>query len=96
MGQKNNQKRSLIPTSASQNSAPTTFIDKNVAVMQGWKKDSNNANIFLSIRFVQNDFECFSEWQKAEMGLFGILMNVSIIAHGLKFTLNLVKPINLV
>ncbi|MEB0262552.1 MULTISPECIES: hypothetical protein [unclassified Mucilaginibacter] len=70
MAQNNNQRRSLILTSASHNSATTNFIDKNAAVMQGWKKEGNIANIFLSIRFVQKDFECFSEWQKDEMGLF--------------------------
>jgi hypothetical protein len=38
--------------------------------MHGWLADGDNANILISIRFVQNDSECFSDWSKVEMKTF--------------------------
>jgi hypothetical protein len=38
--------------------------------MDGWNTEGNNAKVFVSIRFVQSDFQCFSDWEKQEMRAF--------------------------
>jgi hypothetical protein len=48
----------------------TNYINKNAAVMNGWLEDGDKANIFVSIRFVQHEWECFSDWSKTEMKSF--------------------------
>ena len=46
------------------------YINKNAALLYGWQKEGDSANIFLSLRFVQFQFQCFSEWDKNEMRSF--------------------------
>ncbi|WPU91273.1 hypothetical protein SNE25_18310 [Mucilaginibacter sabulilitoris] len=70
MSQNNNLKRSLIPQSASKVNTNPKFIDKNAALMKGWQSDGDKANVLISIKFIQHDFQCFSGWQKDEMNLF--------------------------
>lgn len=50
--------------------APTAYINKSVAKMDDWKNEGNNANPFVSVRYIQSDFECFSQWNKIEMKTF--------------------------
>lgn len=46
------------------------YINKNAALLNGWLKEGDSANVFLSLRFVQHQFQCFSEWDKNEMKSF--------------------------
>ncbi|WP_017732542.1 MAG6450 family protein [Nafulsella turpanensis] len=62
--------RSLIPKSSATLKQETTFLNKNFAEMDGWKDDGDKANVFLSTRYIQHKYECFSDWSKSEMKLF--------------------------
>jgi len=71
MAQKNNQ-RSLIPQFDPNKEIKQTYINKDALLMDGWRADKDDANVFVSIRFVQHDYECFSSWDKMEMkGFWG-------------------------
>ncbi len=38
--------------------------------MEGWNKDGDSANVFVSIRFLQHTHQCFSDWTNQEMKVF--------------------------
>ncbi len=40
------------------------------AFIYDWRQEGNNAHILLSIRFLQHDHECFSDWGKTDMKAF--------------------------
>jgi hypothetical protein len=63
-------KTSLIPKNAANTIQEFRYINKNPALMEGWAVEGDNAQVFVSIRFVQFDFQCFSDWQKVEMKAF--------------------------
>ena len=62
--------RSIIPPTAASVGQEFKYITKNPAIMNGWALDGNSANVFVSIRFLQYDHECFSDWAKNEMKMF--------------------------
>jgi hypothetical protein len=71
MNKKNKNKRStLIPINAAENKTKNVYLNKNLTVLDSWKENGNQANIFLSLRFIQFDHQCFSEWGKEEMKKF--------------------------
>jgi len=71
MAPKQNKKGpGLIPRPVAKSESTPKYLNKNVAVMQGWMRDGNEANIFLSLRFIQEKFQCFSDWSKTEMAIF--------------------------
>ena len=61
---------SLIPQSAAQTKSKTIYLDKDVSLLTGWKEKGNHAMVFLSLRFIQHEYQCFSEWSKIEMKSF--------------------------
>ena len=69
MGNKHLQ-RSLIPKNAASTQQNFKYINTNPSMMEGWSVDGDNASVFISIRFVQSDFQCFSDWNKVEMKSF--------------------------
>lgn len=38
--------------------------------MEGWSVDGDEAQVLVSIRFLQYSHQCFSDWQKQEMKAF--------------------------
>lgn len=46
------------------------YINKDAAIMYGWLAEGDKANLFISLRFVQHEYQCFFEWSKAEMRAF--------------------------
>ena len=68
----NSKGKSLIPQYNPNkiNVSTKPYINKNTALMYGWLQEGNTANIFVSIRFVQHDYQCFSSWSKSEMTSF--------------------------
>lgn len=73
---KSKKRESLIPKSAA-DSKKTNYISKEVAILNNQikvmtdnKLDNNNAHVLLSIKYLQHDFQCFSEWSKADMKEF--------------------------
>ena len=61
--------RSIIPKVAKENKIPK-YIRKDEAIMSGWKIDGEHANVFVSLRFIQEKHECFSDWDKNDMTSF--------------------------
>lgn len=46
------------------------YINTNASVLDAWKRIGDAANIFVSLRYVQHSWQCFSEWSKTEMAEF--------------------------
>lgn len=69
--------RSLIPQYNPNNLQIKTssYINKDALIMYGWLQDGDSANIFASLRFIQHEKQCFSEWNKQEMKLFWTFLN---------------------
>lgn len=66
----NHLKRSLISPSVATTPKQFKYINNNPSVMNGWNADGDSANVFISTRFTQADFQCFSDWSKQEMKSF--------------------------
>ncbi len=67
---KNHLRQSLIPKTASQQSATFKYINTNPTIMHGWTQSDDSANVMVSIRFCQWDTQCFSDWNKHDMKSF--------------------------
>lgn len=68
---KKHHQNSIIPKQAAE--TPNTsyqYVTKNAGLLNGWKLDGNNAFVMASIRFLQHEYECFSDWGKQEMKVF--------------------------
>lgn len=60
----------IIPKAASIDKG-VSFIDKNVSLLSSdFAVEGNSAKVFLSLRFIQNNYQCFSEWDKMDMNCF--------------------------
>ena len=47
------------------------YIAKNTDVnVDAFNKDGNNTYVFISIKNIQPNYQCFSEWSKAELSKF--------------------------
>jgi len=62
--------RSLIPKSASNNNSKTNYLNKNISKIESWQGEGNSATVFVSLRYLQDDFQCFSSWDRSEMKCF--------------------------
>jgi len=60
---------SLIPKTAADKSQ-NKYINKNAAFIHSYLEPGDEATVFISLRLLQNDFQCFSEWTKNEMDIF--------------------------
>lgn len=54
---------------SNQKTPTAKYLNSNL-LSDTWFADGNNANVLASIRFVQHDFQCFSDWTNAEMKVF--------------------------
>jgi hypothetical protein len=61
---------SLIPKSAADGKTSNKYLNKNVSKLDGWKLSGNDALVFVSLRFIQHEYQCFSDWEKVEMKSF--------------------------
>lgn len=70
--ERKDKKRSIIPNSAADSKdKKQTFISKEAASLKNQiESDSDDANVLMSIKYLQHDFQCFSEWESAEMKSF--------------------------
>lgn len=69
MGKKHHN-RSIIPHRIVGSEQTHRYISANQAIMHDWWQEGNQAHILVSIRFLQHDYECFSDWGKTEMKVF--------------------------
>lgn len=58
--------KSALPKSNKKNK----FIDNRALALENFDKEGNASKVLISIKHLQPDFECFSEWTKQEMQLF--------------------------
>jgi hypothetical protein len=63
-------RRSIIPKSAANLPKEPSYINKDVTLLDSWKVEGDSAKVFVSIRFIQYSYQCFSEWSKPEMQSF--------------------------
>jgi hypothetical protein len=72
-GKKHLQRSIIAQHNAEKGKSPNKYINKDVAI-DSWKVpegiSQDKANVFVSIRYVQHEFQCFSEWDKTEMKAF--------------------------
>lgn len=61
---------SLIPTGAANKINQSNYLNKNISKLNDTLGEKDQAIIIVSLRYVQSDYECFSEWTKDEMKLF--------------------------
>lgn len=61
--------KSIIPQHDPLKQIPGNFSNKDL-ILQSHKQGGNNATVLISLRFVHEEFECFSEWSKQDMKLF--------------------------
>lgn len=67
----NHLKTSFIKQNIVEVKKDNNYIDKNVALLSSkFLVEGDDATIFLSLRFLQKDHECFSNWDKTEMNIF--------------------------
>lgn len=65
---KNHLNPSLIPKSAvNTKKKKLHYIDKNVAQLEGTTENGDTHKVFMSTKFLQHKYQCFSEWTKEEM-----------------------------
>lgn len=77
MGKKHLQ-ASIIPKSVSEDKQ-TKFINKDAAFQEILENEGNTSKVFLSLKYTQNGFQCFSDWTKQEMNEF---WNFNSLLHG--------------
>lgn len=70
MSSSNHKRRSLIPKSVATLPKKKTYLNTDSAFLEGWQREGNNANVLISIKLVQDDYQCFSDWDKQEMKAF--------------------------
>lgn len=66
----NHLQRSLIPKTSASLNLETTYLNKNVAELEGWKDEGDKAKVFVSTRYIQYKYQCFSVWSSTEMKSF--------------------------
>src|SRR5688572_8156097 len=64
------KQRSFVPQYSAKKPTEKRYLNRDPSIMRGWSAEGNSATVFLSIRFVQNDFQCFCEWDKNDMQAF--------------------------
>ncbi|MBW8684553.1 MAG6450 family protein [Chitinophaga rhizophila] len=63
--------RSIIPTKSTANiKQDQKYISTNSYELNGWKLKGNDAHVIASIRLIQHDYQCFSDWSKQDMRSF--------------------------
>lgn len=67
---KKHNERSSVPQSTVSVVTKDTYINKVAALTKFGTENADNSLVFVSIRFVKHEFECFSTWRGEEMKLF--------------------------
>lgn len=78
----NHLKKSFIPTSNASQEKETKYINKEATFLHDFEKEGNDVPVFLSLKHIQFDFQCFSEWEKQEMKEF---WNFNKLLHNSKW-----------
>jgi len=63
------RKKKKIASQVSEKKSPQR-ISKAAQLLKDVTQQGNDAYIFLSLRFVQHRYQCFSDWSKTEMNSF--------------------------
>lgn len=67
----NHQKRKQYSSNENSNIQPSNVpVDVSQATLDKWRLNGNDAHVMASIRFIQPDFQCFSDWSKQDMRAF--------------------------
>ncbi|MES2388131.1 MAG: hypothetical protein V4543_09020 [Bacteroidota bacterium] len=61
---------SFIPQQAANLPLDQSYINKQADFLEGWLREGNDALAIVSIKLLQDDFQCFSDWSKSEMKAF--------------------------
>jgi hypothetical protein len=69
MGAHKHLNRSIIPKNQPQE-RQHKYLNADTAFMQGWDGNGDESNVLISIRFLQHRYQCFSDWDKIDMGIF--------------------------
>jgi hypothetical protein len=65
-GKKHLQRQTVPDSAASGKEDKVNYLNKDVAKLQGWRRQKD-PSVFVSLRFVQHDHQCFSAWSREEM-----------------------------
>ncbi|MGL5014811.1 MAG: MAG6450 family protein [Bacteroidales bacterium] len=69
---KKEKRSTIIPKIAAETKeSKTSFISKEAATLKNQvESDSDDAHVLMSIKYLQHDFQCFSDWESKEMKAF--------------------------
>ncbi|GAB2841390.1 hypothetical protein [Ferruginibacter profundus] len=67
--QPKHKQKSSVPQAGATLEATTQYINK-IAALTVFEEDSDNAPVFVSIRYLYHEFQCFSIWHPDEMKAF--------------------------
>lgn len=73
MGKKHLNKSSIAASNTAKNERK--YINNDPTRLHDWSQEGNNAMVFVSLRHLQHDHECFSDWSKVEMKTFWNFMD---------------------
>lgn len=63
------KEKSIIPQYDVTKPLNRIYLNKSV-VLKSYKYGGNKSTVLISLRYVQDDFECFSQWSRQEMKIF--------------------------
>lgn len=68
----------LIPINASEKKITTKYINKDASSLDNILNAGNDSLVFVSFKYIQDNYQCFSSWTRGEMKDF---WNFSQIIH---------------
>jgi len=75
MGKKHHNKSIIPKKKASAAPQPDEYSQMSMEDFNGWKLEGDRAHVIASIKFIQHDFQCFSDWSKQDMKTFWNFIN---------------------
>lgn len=69
MAPQNNKRQSLVPQHVNNSKQAINYLNKKID-NSIYNHNGNNAKVLVSLRFIQEEFECLSEWNRQEMRSF--------------------------
>lgn len=62
--------KSSVPQYDPSNKKVTTYLNSDVSKLHSLEEDGDKAHVFISLRFVEYQHQCFSDWDKKQMKAF--------------------------
>lgn len=70
MVSKKRQLPKQVPGNATDRAVKAVYLNRDADFLEGWQRPGNDALVLISIKLLQDSFQCFSDWDKQEMQAF--------------------------